>query len=59
MTAVTEELVRLTAYKIWQEEGCPDGRADEHWLKACALLKEVAQPKAKKRAPTRSRKKAA
>ena len=26
------------AYKLWQEEGCPEGRADVHWDKACELV---------------------
>ena len=27
-------LVAARAYEIWQREGCPDGRAMEHWLRA-------------------------
>jgi hypothetical protein len=33
-----EEQVRRLAYSIWEEEGCPDGRNVEHWLKAEAIL---------------------
>jgi hypothetical protein len=33
-----EEQVRRLAYIIWEEEGCPDGRNVEHWLKAEAIL---------------------
>ena len=32
-----DEEIRETAYSIWQEEGCPDGRHVEHWLKAEAI----------------------
>jgi hypothetical protein len=26
------------AHEIWQREGCPDGRADEHWRRATAEI---------------------
>ena len=29
-----EEHVRTRAYFLWQEAGCPDDRAEEHWHKA-------------------------
>jgi hypothetical protein len=29
-----DEEIRLIAYKLWLNEGCPDGRQSEHWLKA-------------------------
>jgi hypothetical protein len=30
----TEQSVRERAYLIWQEEGQPLGRAEDHWLRA-------------------------
>jgi hypothetical protein len=33
-----EQRVRRRAYRLWQEEGCPDGRADVHWDKARELV---------------------
>ncbi|MBX9759997.1 MAG: DUF2934 domain-containing protein [Beijerinckiaceae bacterium] len=33
-----EERVRARAYKLWQEEGCPEGRAETHWDKASELV---------------------
>ena len=33
-----EKRVRDRAYKLWQEEGCPVGRADIHWEMACELV---------------------
>jgi hypothetical protein len=33
-----EKRVRERAYKLWQEEGCPEGRADVHWDKARELV---------------------
>ncbi len=32
--AVWEQAVRETAYRIWEREGRPEGRAMEHWLQA-------------------------
>jgi hypothetical protein len=29
-----EDRIRLRAYQIWQDAGCPDGAAHEHWLVA-------------------------
>jgi hypothetical protein len=29
-----EEKIRQRAYEIWQREGCPEGRAEEHWQMA-------------------------
>ncbi len=29
-----EERIRLRALEIWREQGCPDGRAREHWEQA-------------------------
>jgi hypothetical protein len=34
--------VRQRAYFIWQEEGCPDGRADDHWHRAWEMESEAA-----------------
>ena len=33
-----ETRVRERAYRMWQEAGCPDGRAAEHWEKARELV---------------------
>jgi hypothetical protein len=29
-----EKVVAERAYVLWQQEGCPDGQADEHWHRA-------------------------
>lgn len=29
-----EETIRLTAYRIWEQEGKPDGQDFVHWLQA-------------------------
>src|SRR5215813_2230462 len=33
-----EERVRQRAYRLWVEEGCPEGRSDAHWDKARELV---------------------
>ncbi len=33
-----EQRIREVAYFIWQEEGCPDGRAEQHWERAQAIV---------------------
>ena len=33
----TEQRIRQRAYLLWQQEGCPENRADEHWRRACEL----------------------
>ena len=33
-----EMRVRDLAYAIWEEEGRPEGRADDHWHKAVAIV---------------------
>jgi hypothetical protein len=33
---IDEEEVRLTAYFLWEQDGCPEGRAQEYWYRAWA-----------------------
>jgi hypothetical protein len=40
-----EDEIRLIAHSIWEDEGCPDGRDREHWLRAETIWEEQA-PKA-------------
>jgi len=35
-----DDELREIAYKIWEEEGRPDGQALDHWLKAEVLWDE-------------------
>jgi hypothetical protein len=39
-TSLTHDDIAIAAYYIWKEEGCPDGRADDHWYKAIERLRE-------------------
>jgi Protein of unknown function (DUF2934) len=36
--------VREIAYRLWQEEGCPEGDALRHWFAAKALFERVKGP---------------
>ena len=41
-----EEMIRQRAYGIWEEEGQPHGRADDHWHRAALEIEALmpAQP---------------
>jgi len=39
-SGISHESIARRAYEIWQSEGCPDGRAMEHWLRAVSELKK-------------------
>ncbi len=36
-----EAKIRRRAYEIWEAEGRPEGREDEHWARAAAELREA------------------
>lgn len=36
---VPEDAIRLRSYEVWLREGCPEGKALEHWFKAEAELR--------------------
>ncbi|MBG1231137.1 DUF2934 domain-containing protein [Aestuariivirga litoralis] len=33
-----EDRIGQMAYQIWEEEGRPDGKSEEHWFRACAMV---------------------
>jgi hypothetical protein len=33
-----ESRIREVAYFLWLNDGCPEGRADDHWMRACGML---------------------
>ncbi|WP_337184287.1 DUF2934 domain-containing protein [Shinella sp.] len=39
-----EESVRIEAYRIWEEEGRPDGQHDRHWLIAVERVRAALPP---------------
>jgi hypothetical protein len=36
-----EEKITALAHKYWEEEGCPEGRAAEHWARAESEIKQA------------------
>lgn len=42
-----EDEIRLIAYRIWEEEGCPTGLGCDHWYKAEAIWEQLQQESAK------------
>ena len=45
---VTEEMVRIKAYELWEAGGKPKGRAKENWFSAQTLLQEAASKPSRK-----------
>ena len=43
-----EDEVRLIAYSIWEEDGCPNGRDCEHWFRAEVIWDQQQKPSDKK-----------
>lgn len=41
---IPEEAIRLRSYLIWERDGCPEGKAHEHWLRARAELEFESRP---------------
>ncbi len=39
ITINREDALQSLAYKFWEEEGRPEGRAEAHWLRAVAEFK--------------------
>ena len=42
-----DEEIRQIAYRLWQEEGCPDGQEVQHWLRAQLIWEETNRPQSK------------
>ncbi len=41
-TSSREERIANLAHQIWEDEGRPEGKAEEHWERATALVDEEA-----------------
>ncbi len=48
---ITDERIRERAYRLWLEEGQPEGKASEHWEKARELLALESDPEEGKEGP--------
>ena len=33
-----DERVGLLAFQIWEQDGMPEGKSDEHWHRACEMI---------------------
>ena len=49
-----DEQIAALAHSFWEQDGRPDGRAEEHWLRAAVLVDGEDGPKQKK--PTAAKK---
>ncbi|MGB8167707.1 MAG: DUF2934 domain-containing protein [Chthoniobacteraceae bacterium] len=45
-TSPSEEDIAHVAKRIWEEEGRPEGKAEEHWQRAVTELRARALPEA-------------
>lgn len=54
-----DQLVADMAFRLWEEEGRPEGRAEAHWLRAAVLVDESTPATIVKKpvAPKKSKKK--
>ena len=41
---IDENKVRAVAHSIWMEEGCPEGKGDEHWERAMRIVAAEKKP---------------
>jgi hypothetical protein len=51
---ISEEMIRLKAYELWEANGKPQGQAERHWFAAKALLQDAANdnlPSARNQSP--------
>ena len=49
MQALPEEKIQIRAYEMWEEEGRPEGRAEEFWHRASTELAGSSAPAKKPR----------
>jgi hypothetical protein len=40
-----EERIRQIAYQLWEEDGAPEGRAEEYWHRARELIQQEERAK--------------
>ena len=38
-----EQQKQLIAHQLWEEEGRPEGRAEEHWQQACLVVMSLSE----------------
>lgn len=45
MPMISDDQIRARAHHIWEREGCPDGRAEDHWQMARTELAQEMNPR--------------
>lgn len=45
-----KQRIRERAYRLWEEEGCPEGRSDEYWARAMAEIHDELNHRIRERA---------
>jgi hypothetical protein len=45
MLALDEQHIRETAYRLWEQDGCPIGQDYRHWEMAKKIAEAAVQPK--------------
>ena len=38
-----EQQKQIIAYQLWEDEGRPEGKAEEHWAQACLVVMSLAE----------------
>ncbi len=51
-----DQEIRQLAYRIWQEEGCPIGSDERHWLKAQDIWQQTHPAKKSRSQPAATKK---
>lgn len=46
-----DQLIADLAFHLWEEEGRPEGRAEDHWLRAAVLIDEEVPKKVAPKKP--------
>ncbi|MBF0325700.1 MAG: DUF2934 domain-containing protein [Alphaproteobacteria bacterium] len=58
MSTDDQNKIRQLAHQIWEDEGRPEGREDEHWLRAEEMVAAARATKASPKAKTPAKAKA-
>ena len=52
--ASRDQRIADLAYRMWEEDGRPEGRAEAHWLRAAVLIDELAPKTPAKKSAVKS-----
>ena len=40
MAELDQEKIRIVAHRLWERDGCPEGKSDDYWHAAVKLLSD-------------------